>query len=227
MKAQTIIRIAGLTILMSLTSVGMANAQDSRGRTSENRSNGVIKYKINDGVDQTSRQTPATVYKPGKTSNKPATVKGHSATSVERKAQERRPSQPVVVHQKSTPQQKHPKIKTGSSHSSWNNNYNYRPVNLGHGQNYHKPHPQNRYPHLTMNLPGGFYGFHIDGIRYYHHDGYFYTRHPHHNGYVLTTLPKYFRHIPAGSIKVVIDGRVYFRYHDLFFRHTVFGFKLV
>lgn len=234
MKATTIIRIAGLTILMSLTSVGMANAQGNRGKTSENRQRPTVKYKINDRVKTSSQKAPTSVYKPSQ-KTKGSRSQGQVGTKSQQRQPINRTHQTITGHGKTHykpvvkthSKQYHGNVhhKTGGMHSSYNYNYNHHPVHFTH--NYYMERRMHRYPSFTLNLPNQFFGFHIDGVRYYHNDGYFYTRHPQHSGFVLTRLPNYFRHIPAGSVKVILDGRVYFRYNNLFFRHTIFGFKLV
>lgn len=229
MKTTTIVQTIGLSILMTLTSVTMADAQNSRSRATQSNQKPIVKYKIDNDRQRTTQQVPTKVYEPRQATKNLNRTRPSQAT----KATSQHPSKATKskgskgsYSQNKGSNSSHGKVqqKSGSYHSSWNYNYNKRPVQFAYNGHNHGINVAHRQPRLRVNLPQGFFGLTLDGVRYYHNDGFFYRQHPHH-GFIQVTPPKYFRHIPAGSVRVTIDGRVYYRYNNLIFKHTAFGFR--
>lgn len=226
MKATTIIRTTGLSILMGLTTVGMANAQRSTRSDANIKRDKAVKYEINDRAGRNTRQAPTTVYKSrNQDVNNGRSTKGNKTTTYQKQTQKKN-HQKVVSHKSQQAKQtvyhkgnKH----SGGVHSTWNYDYNRHPVHRNYNNRYYQTY-QHRSPNLRVQLPQGFFGLTLDDTHYFHYDGIFYRQHPR-GGFVAVAPPKYFRHIPAGSVQIVIDGRVYFRYHNLVFKHTAFGFR--
>jgi hypothetical protein len=95
---------------------------------------------------------------------------------------------------------------------------------------HHKKYYYKKYYHPSpwtyYNYPVVFY--HNDFGEFFYHSGRFYKYHWKH-GYYTIGIPThvYFRTIPHGYRRVYIDGRLYYQYHDIYFRHTPFGYKVV
>ena len=125
--------------------------------------------------------------------------------------------------------------KKGNNNGNYNkhNNNNYKHKNYNHyyahGKKYYKKHYYNNYYHTSPwtynNYPVVFY--HKNYGEYYFHNGWFYTYHRKH-GYLRADIPSHiiFSNIPHGYKRVYINGRLYYRYGDVYFKHTQHGYKV-
>ena len=99
-----------------------------------------------------------------------------------------------------------------------------------HHNTYHNPYHYKKYYHSSpwtyYNYPVVFYHRNFGEI--YYHSGMFY-RYDWRHGYFTVDMPThvYFNRIPQGYRRVYINGRLYYQYHDIFFRHTPHGYKIV
>lgn len=109
------------------------------------------------------------------------------------------------------------------------NNYNYIPNRVvvvpGH-YNFTRRVPAPKPPVLTVRLPEGFFAVNLDGIKYFVHNGIYYNHHAE-RGFIAVNHPVYVRHIPAGAVKVRINGKTFYRYHSIYFTWTPRGYRIV
>ena len=63
----------------------------------------------------------------------------------------------------------------------------------------------------------------VSGDRYYYDEGVFYTGAP--DNYVVVEAPvgAVIYDLPIGYERIVIDDSIYFRYHDVYYRHRPWG----
>ena len=104
--------------------------------------------------------------------------------------------------------------------------FNNRPVKFKNERVYRKRVPVRTQPHLVIKPPRNFLAVHIDGCSYFVHDGRFY-RHIPNQGFVLAERPTHIKVLPAGVVKVRINGNFYFRYHNILFEWTPWGYRIV
>ncbi|MFB6316970.1 hypothetical protein [Saccharicrinis sp. FJH54] len=104
--------------------------------------------------------------------------------------------------------------------------FNNRPVKYKHQRTYHKRLPVQTRPHLVVKPPRNFMAVHIDGSRYYVHNGMFY-RHIPNRGFILVERPTHIKVLPEGVVKVRIKGNFYFKYHNILFEWTPWGYRIV
>jgi len=131
-------------------------------------------------------------------------------------------------------QKKHNSTYTYKNYNYTNNHhknngpvvFNNRPVKYKNDRVYHKRLPVQRHPQLVVNTPRNFLAVHIDGCRYYVNEGRFY-RHIPERGFVLVERPAHIKVLPAGVVKVRINGNFYFRYHNILFEWTPWGYRIV
>ena len=97
----------------------------------------------------------------------------------------------------------------------WHGNYR------NHG---HRDHP---YGNSVFSLHGKYFTLTVGGGRYYYCDGRFYRRR--HWDYVVVREPigVVIPAIPVGCHKVIIDGRIYYNYNDVYYLQTAGGYRVV
>ena len=121
---------------------------------------------------------------------------------------------------------------TYKSNSYNNHNHKYKKQKKYHKHHhhaYHKHYYKKHYhpsPWTYYNYPVVFYNSNFG--EFYYHNGRFY-RYDWRHGYFTVDMPKhvYFNTIPHGYRRIYINGRMYYQYHDILFRHTPYGYKIV
>ena len=115
--------------------------------------------------------------------------------------------------------------KNDKSYYHKQNAYNKKHNNVHIHKHYYKKyyHPS---PWTYYNYPVVFY--HHNFGEYFYYGGRFY-RYDWRHGYFTVDMPThvYFDTIPQGYRRVYINGRVYYQYHDILFRYTPHGYKIV
>jgi len=94
------------------------------------------------------------------------------------------------------------------NHKDWNNNKHWK-----------------NHPISFRNLPRKAMMVHLDGEGYIYHKGMFYMASPF--GYYRVDPPQYLRVLPGGCHMVWVNNHPMFRYHDILFVETPFGFKIM
>ena len=110
---------------------------------------------------------------------------------------------------------------TGYKKQKWYNKHHHTYNKHYYYKNHYHPSPWTYY-----NYPVVFY--HSNFGEFYFHSGRFY-RYDWRHGYFTVDMPThvYFSTIPHGYRRVYINGRLYYQYHDILFRHTPHGYKIV
>ena len=131
----------------------------------------------------------------------------------------------------------HKPVKVEVKHNS--NAYKYKNYNYTdyHGRTIYTRHnpvvvyrhnkvPVRYTPHLVVNKPGAIVAMHLDGVKYFVDNGRFFRHYPN-RGFVMVNRPAYVKHLPAGVVKVRLNGRFYFKYHNVYFEWTPLGYRIV
>ena len=102
----------------------------------------------------------------------------------------------------------------------------YHKHHHGHNKHYYYKKHYHPSPWTYYNYPVVFYHSNIG--EFYYHSGRFY-RYDWRHGYFTVDMPThvYFSTIPHGYRRVFINGRQYYQYHDILFRHTPHGYKII
>ncbi len=117
----------------------------------------------------------------------------------------------------------------GNKNSNYYKHNKHSNHNYAHGKKYYKKYYDNSYyntsPWAYYNYPVVFY--HRNHGEYYFHGGRFY-RYNRNYGYVMVDIPSHivFKSIPHGYKRVYINGRLFYRYGDVFFKHTPHGYRI-
>lgn len=135
--------------------------------------------------------------------------------------------------------EREPKPKKQTYTYKSNDYKNHKPKNKSYNKHnwYHKKHHAYKKPYYYKkhyhtspwtyyNYPTVFY--HANFGEFYYHSGRFY-RYDWRHGYFTVDMPThvYFNTIPHGYRRTYINGRLYYQYHDVIFRHTPHGYKIV
>lgn len=95
--------------------------------------------------------------------------------------------------------------------------------------NFHKDWDNHKHwknhPISFRNLPRKAIMVHLDGEGYIFYKGRFYMASPF--GYYRVDPPQYLKILPRGSHRVWVNNHPMFRYHDILFIETPFGFKIM
>ena len=113
--------------------------------------------------------------------------------------------------------------------SSWSKNYHNNSWSSKNHSKYH--HPKT---YSTWNFPAPWkYASKAIVFRHNHGDYYFYNtrfyRYDPFRGYYVVNFPNgvVFTYLPFGCNEVMINGRIYYRYGDVYFEYTPIGYRMI
>jgi hypothetical protein len=128
---------------------------------------------------------------------------------------------------------KQPKKTNAYTYRNYNylHQYNAKPIIVAHSyypeqRVYKQRIPQPYKSHLRVQIPKDFVALHIDGERYFVNKGQ-YFKHVPNRGFIMVERPRHIKILPAGAVRVRINGNFYFRYHNIYFKWTPRGYRIV
>jgi len=223
-------RLNRIIILISIFLLILSFAVNAQTRSSRNGD----KNRSQTGTTTIQRSDNTNRNRTGTTSVQRSTNSRNARTSLDYDRRKTTSSnQGRFIERETKPKQQTYTYKSNdyNNHKPKNNTYHKQKVyHKKHHNAYNKPYHYKKYYHSSpwtyYNYPVVFY--HANFGEFYYHSGRFY-RYDWRHGYFTVDMPThvYFNRIPQGYSRVYINGRLYYQYHDIFFRHTPHGYKIV
>lgn len=111
-----------------------------------------------------------------------------------------------------------------NSHKRYGENLDHKRNHYNH-KDWDNHNKWNHHPVSFRKLPRKAFMVHLDGEGYIFYKGNFYMASPF--GYYRVDPPQYLRVLPGGCHRVWVNNHPMFRYNDILFVETPFGFKIM